>query len=481
MGRPLPIDITTAERSELLQAVEYYRQMGDEWIRRQVIENDRIDILATVVLKYQIKPVHLALLRYQFQHPNNLQLVFRGAGKTTVCTVTKAIHYVLKNANLRILIASKTSGNASSFLKEIKAHFEENEDLIRIFGAYYHPKLCRKWDDREIEVLPRTVIAKEATITTVGVDGTIVGKHYDVIIADDLVDEDNARTEHMRNKTLTWYYKTLDPTLEPPDPSVPHRGDFHRLGTRYHFRDLYGHLIANELAKHHNIIPALSLDGRSAWHEKYPPEWFAKKRREQGLIIFNSQYQCDTEAMKGEIFEYDDCQLIEQDQVPENLNFYMGIDLAVGEGEQNDDFAIVVVGVDKADNFYVFWHYNSKIKFSAQTAKIFNVYDRFDPTRGLIEANAYQKVQFHALKDKDKDIRIHPKTTIKDKTTRAWKLQPFFQDKRMFFVKTGNVHLLIEALVLFPNGNKDLFDAFDFAIQASRYKKRKKRRKVGII
>ena len=186
----------------------------------------------------------------------------------------------------------------------------------------------------------------------------------------EFVDEDNTRTKYVRDKTRTWYYQTLDPCLEPPDENVPHRGEYHRLGTRYHYDDLYGHLISNELKAHHQIIPALDARGRSPWPEKYPPKWFAEKRGKSGLIIFNAQYQCDTEAMKGEIFQYDDCQIVDEDDIPGDLRVFMGIDLAISQKEKADKFAIVVLGLDSTDRRYVLDYYENQLRFNQQTAKI---------------------------------------------------------------------------------------------------------------
>lgn len=469
--------LRTAERGELLQIYEHYRAMGNEWLKRQILENNRIDILATAILNYEVRPFHMSLLRFQFQHPDNLQLVFRGAGKTTVCTITKTIHLLLKNPNLRILLASKTGPNAQAFLKEIKGHFESNKLLAEIFGLYYDPRRVNKWDNTEIEVLPRSTTTKEASITCVGVDGTIVSKHYDVIIADDLVDEDNSRTEYMRDKTQTWYYKTLEPTLEPPDANVVHRGEYHRLGTRYHDADLYGHLMKNELADHFQIIPAL-VEGKSPWPEKYPPKWFEEKRKKMGIIIFNSQYQCDTEAMKGQIFQYDDCQVINEGDIPKGLKYYMGIDLAISQKQSADHFALVVIGMDSSGNRYVVDWYEGQLRFGAQTEKIIEFYNQYDPIRTCIETNAYQEAQYQNLKDEDKDIRMTPYPASKDKITNAWKISSLFEEKRVFIKKAGDYYLKVEQLVLFPNYRyKDWFDALHLAIKASQLNKRKKRRK----
>jgi phage terminase large subunit-like protein len=470
-----PRRLKKAERSELLEIHSQYRKVSNEYLRRQILENNRIDILATEVLGYELKPFHFSMQRFQFEHPQTLQLAPRGFGKSTICTVTKCIHLLLKNPNLRILIASKTSTNAEGFLKAIKTQFEENERLAEIFGPYYDPKSGKKWDNKEIEVLPRTAKDKEGSISCVGVLGTIVSKHYDVIFSDDLIDEDNSRTEYMREKIQTWYYKVLDPTLEPPDPKVEHRGEHHHLGTRYHFDDIWGHFIANQLKEHHQVIKALNEQGRSPWPEKFPPTWLLKKRKNSGLLIFNSQYQNDTEAMKGEIFQYDHCQPIDDKDIPEDLKIFMGVDLAISKDEQNDHFAIVVIGIDSSKNIYVLDHYDGQLRFKAQTLKIKKYYRKWDPIRCAIESNAYQMAQTDVLKDEEIDLRVKPIQQDKDKISRAWKLSAKFEDKRMFFKKTGKSVLLIEQLVLFPSARKDLFDALDLAVRASKIRKRRKR------
>lgn len=479
-----PKAIDKAERSELISLYDHYASMGNEWLRRQVIQHNRIDILAHHFLGFTVKPFHLAMMRWQFLHPDNLQLAFRGSGKTTTCTVAKAIHLLLKDPNLRILLASKTSTYAGSFLKEIKQHFEENQRLIEVFGPYYDPRKVTKWDSQEIEVLPRTKVTKEGSITCVGVEGMVVSKHYDIIISDDLIDEDNSRTKGQRDKTKTWYYKTLDPTLEPPDSEVPHRGEHHRLGTRYHYDDLYGHLEANELKSKTQTIPALNERGQSPWPEKFSPVFLAEKRRKSGIIIFNSQFQCNTEAMKGEIFQYDDCQIIPDSQLPGDMHIYMGVDLAISETDKNDKFAIVVIGVDGSKRYYVLDFYENQLRFGQQTNKIVEFYKRYKPIRAGIEINAYQKAQLHNLRDSvtsevhgidGVDLRLKGLITDKDKITRAWKLSALFEDKRMFF-RDGQ-HLLIEHLVLFPNHKyKDLFDALDLAVRSSKVGKGRKRR-----
>lgn len=471
-----PNSLEDKSRSELIEAYEHYRNMGNELLRRKIIEQNRIDILARVILGYDVTPLHLAMLQFQFKHPKNLQLVFRGSGKSTMCNITKVIHLLLKNPNLRILIASKSTGNASGFLREISKHFESNELLEEVFGTYYDPRKVSKWDSVEIEVLPRTKHTKESNITCVGVESAVVSKHYDVIIADDLVDDTNARTSFMREQVRTFFYKTMKPCLEPPDSNIEHRGELHVLGTRYHYADLYGHLQQKEMREHYQEIPSLDeSETRSAWPEKFSVEYLKEIREEAGLIIFNSQYQVNTDAMKGEVFEYDDCQEIDDKDIPAGLHIYMGTDLAVKRKSETGKFCTVVIGLDRSKNLYVLDFLTGYYRASKQLKISEQMYLQHKPIRAGVESNQYQAAFVHLMKDLDADYRFIPVFTDKDKMTRAWKLTPLFESKRVFFRK--NMGKLIEQFVLFPNHPfKDGVDAFDIAWRTSRRKRKRRQR-----
>lgn len=474
-----PRALAKASHDELVDLYSHYRKMGNEWLRRAIVENDRIDILAGAVLGYEVQPFHLAMMQFQFLHPQSIILCYRGSGKTIICTITKAIHLLVKNRNLRILFASKTSGNAGGFLKEVKGHFEQSARLIEIFGEFYDPRKCEKWDKAEIEVVGRTHWSKESSITCAGIEGTIVSKHYDVIFSDDLLDEDNARTKLMRDKTKTWFYQTLDPCLEPPDSNVQHRGEHHVLGTRYHYADLYGHLIGNEMSDHHLIIKAVDEKGLTPWPEKHSPSWFEEKKK-GGTIIFNCQYQNDTEAMKGEFFEYDDCQIINDKDIPDSLRIFLGTDLAISKDAESAEFAIVVIGLDREGRVFVLDFYLGRLSFPKQIKKGNEFYDRHDPIRAGVESNAYQDAfrqqQKEVSKDDGKNRRWVGTHTSKDKVTRAMKLQPLFEGGRVFFRR--GMDKLTDQFVLFPGYPlRDGLDAFDIAYRVSQKKKKKRRRR----
>jgi len=187
------------------------------------------------VLRYQLTAFHEKWFLFQLDNKETLILAPRGHGKSTVCTISFALWRVIQNPDIRILIVSNTASQAESFLREIRTQLTQNEVLTCLFG--WAPAGSPRWSQTEIIVSERRRIAKEATVTALGVGGPVISKHYDTIILDDIIDEENARTEQQREKMQVWFYKSLLPCLEPD-------GEIHILGTRYHPYDLYNQLLA---------------------------------------------------------------------------------------------------------------------------------------------------------------------------------------------------------------------------------------------
>lgn len=520
------MDLTklTGEHSELVQLAGEQRQLYLEYLRRQIIDNDRIDILATEVLGLQMKPFHLAMLKFQFQHKDNLQLVGRGFGKSTMCTDVKAIHYLIKYPKARIVIASKTLKQAQSRLKSIKSYLEGCELLIELFGEFKSKEFKDDlvWNQTKIEISQRhdpknanTPGARpnDATesIVCVGAKGSVAGAHFDIEFSDDLIDKTNSDTETTREEVNDWYNGTFTPMLDPPDINIPFRGDRNRVGTRYHYLDQYGRWIKNAKKLEAkglphmavNIVPALHPEtGQSPWPERFSVEYLARKREDIGTIAFNAQYLNDISMQEGELFDYDACIPVPMSEIKpfmKKLNFYIGVDLAISEKAAADDFAIVVLGKygrGKEEKFYVVDSFNGKLRFAAQVRKIKEIHDKWDAEGGGVkkigvETVAYQLALFQQLQDsypelKKKFKKIKPGTGD-DKVNRANRLTVFFERKQVMFAtemikKPGEASAstdaiawkLIEQLVLFPGGDHDdLFDAFDHAMTVARKKTRR--------
>ena len=461
----------------------WLEQSKKDKIIKEIILTADFETAYYTVCKYitcrTLQPLHANIIHNVSDNQASMDLAPRGHGKSTIGDVDFCITKVLRNPDIRIMIGSKTQTQASAFLKEIRTHFEQNVNLIRIFGDWKKSR-DNVWNDKECTVNRRTVIKKEATVSALGASGAVVSKHFDIIIGDDLVGFENARTEAQRKVLKEWFYSSLYPTLEPD-------GEIHILGTRYSPMDLYEDLIKSKNYKV-NVQQAITIkDGQevSLWESKFSLEKLRSIREEAGLIIFNMQYQNNTELAKGKIFKYKYFKHFEEYEVDYALNrvrvkvldaqgvpfwipvrIYMGADLAISEDEtsNNDYFVLTVIGVDKNKNVYVLDYLKERLSFNAQLNAILDYGRNKFP---MVERIGVETVQYQkSLAQEIRRLSLLPVINIqtsKDKVTRAMRRSALFGNGKVFF-RIG-MDDLEECLLLFPEvDHDDLFDGLDFAL-----------------
>lgn len=461
----------------------WLEQSKKDKIIKEIILTADFETAYYTVCKYitcrSLQPLHASIIHNVSDNQASMDLAPRGHGKSTIGDVDFCITKVLRNPDIRIMIGSKTQTQASAFLKEIRTHFEQNVNLIRIFGDWKKSR-DNVWNDKEFTVNRRTVIKKEATVSALGASGAVVSKHFDIIIGDDLVGFENARTEAQRKVLKEWFYSSLYPTLEPD-------GEIHILGTRYSPMDLYEDLIKSKNYKI-NVQQAITIkDGQeySLWESKFSLEKLRSIREEAGLIIFNMQYQNNTELAKGKIFKYKYFKHFEEYDIDYDLNrvrvkvldsqgvpywipvrIYMGADLAISEDEtsNNDYFVLTVIGVDKNKNVYVLDYLKERLTFNAQLNAILDYgKNKFPMVERIgVETVAYQKSLAQELRRLSL-LPIININTSKDKVTRAMRRSANFENHKVYFRE--DMDDLEECLLLFPEvDHDDLFDALDFAM-----------------
>jgi predicted phage terminase large subunit-like protein len=448
------------------------RELRHDQIRELVLEHKRFDVLAEYVLGYDPYPHHVAMMAFQDEEDEGMILGFRGAAKTTYCTVTRAIGEILCDGDIRILFASDAAEQAKTFLREVKQHFEENDKLREIFGDFVTG--ARIWAEGEIIVNTRRKIMKESTITCVGTDTTLPGRHFDVIIGDDIVTDDNSQTAGQRAKVHDWFYKTLMPCLEPG-------GRMWILGTRWHEEDLYAWLQAEDYKEAWLHVPALDENDKSIWPEQIKTSRLHRIRK-GNLGAFELQYMCTSGKSLGGIFHPDHFTYVDG-AYPADLFVWQAVDLAVGQKDRHDFFAHATVGISKETKKpWLFEIHEKKIPFPAQLPFIAAQYEKHPETvRVVIESNAFQLAAAQLMRANYPEVPVQPRATVKDKTVRANQLATI--------VGPGGIHVrrhhhkFVRHMCAMPNGaHDDQFDAFDLACQQGLRGARKRRRQEpGLI
>jgi hypothetical protein len=225
-----------------------------EWqkLRKRALED--LFFFASVVLGYANRfpmetETHLLPLKFVERKtgiadldeaPMQLILWPRETGKSTLATRAHAIQLACGNPNIAILIANEKQETAADFLSEIKEQFQSN-DLLRALFPEVIPEDFNKttWSATRA-TLKRTQGRPECTFETIGVGGTVTGKHFDIIICDDLISQEaaeNARSGSwlVMEKVNRWVTR-LRPLLSSgfqPFPWVRF------IGTRWHHGDSY--------------------------------------------------------------------------------------------------------------------------------------------------------------------------------------------------------------------------------------------------
>lgn len=155
-------------------------------------------------------------------------LLPRGHGKTESGGVVFPTWAILNRPDLRVAVVSKTKGIAAERTGKI---VEWVEHWAPRFGI-------------EIESTASTQLTtaanthKEPTVTPYGLGSQITGKHFDVIIWDDIADWDNQRTEVQR-RNVRQFFKDYSKNLGDPDSVIEGGAVQAMIGTRKHPMDLY--------------------------------------------------------------------------------------------------------------------------------------------------------------------------------------------------------------------------------------------------
>ena len=166
-----------------------------------------------------------------------LILIPRGHLKSSLVTVAWSIQQLLRNPDYRILIRNAVWDQSRRFLGQIQGYLEDSK-LPLIFGQFTSQKAI--WTKEELEIRQRKNKKASPSIMTAGLETSLTGLHFDIIIDDDLVNDKNTSTKEQIQKVIDVYNDSFN---------LLDRGGIHVVvGTRWNVRDLYGHILSTDIA-----------------------------------------------------------------------------------------------------------------------------------------------------------------------------------------------------------------------------------------
>jgi hypothetical protein len=164
----------------------------------------------------------------------------RGHFKSSVISFGKCVWSILKNPNIRILIVSQKLANAVGFCGQSKKALQDNERMRWLFPEFCVEAGKQFGNQQEFTVPNRTDISLVApTIYSVHLGAAMASQHYDLIIADDPISDDDVTTEDQAQKSYSNFGRMV-PLLDPG-------GQIIVVGTRYSHMDLFSTLVPTEL------------------------------------------------------------------------------------------------------------------------------------------------------------------------------------------------------------------------------------------
>ena len=374
-----------------------------------------------------------------------LDLWAREHYKSTIITFGKTIQDVLashgddplprwQGSVVTVGIFSHTRPIAKGFLDQIKMEFENNTFLKSLFPdvLYEEPRRqAPKWGLDAGLIVKRDANPREATIEAWGVvDGQPTGKHFYILVYDDIVTLENVTTPEQITRTTN----ALKTSFNLGSRGGPKRF----IGTRYHFNDTYRELIENETAfpRIHKATKNGKSDGEPVL---LTVEQNREKRKEMGPYIYACQMLMDPKEDSVMGFKEEWLMYYDQARNVGNWNFYLYCDPANEKKKDNDFTVMLVLGLGPDNNIYLVNGLRDRLGLTQRAAALFNFHRAYRPL-GV----GYEKY------GKDADIEhieyqmehlnyrflITPLGGGMAKNDRIRRLVPYFEQRRIWLPHT---------------------------------------------
>ena len=371
-----------------------------------------------------------------------LDLWFREGYKSTIITFALTIQDILNDPELTVGIFSATRPIAKAFLRQIKREFEDNAKLKSLFPdiCYENPrKESPKWSEDDGIIVKRKGNPKESTVEAWGlVDGQPTGRHFGLMVYDDVVTRESVTTPEMIAKINgAWELSRNLTTIG---------GRTRHIGTRYHYADTYNLIMEREAAIP-RIYPATEDGTPSGKSVFFDEEILAGKRREMGSFTFSTQMLQDPRADSTQGFREEDLRFWPALHY-NHLNVYLLFDPANEKKKRSDYTTALVIGMGQDDNYYIIDMIRDRLSLTERGNLLMSLHRQYRPLRvGYEQYGMQADIEYFKTVMNKENYRfvITPLGGQVSKVDRIGGLMPLFEDHRIYLPDRA-VHVNYEGI-----------------------------------
>ena len=392
----------------------------------------------------------------------------REHNKSSIITFGLTLQTICKDPEVTIGIISHTRPMAKSFLRTLMREIEKNKILHAAFPDIFFGTDIRaypKYSEDDGVVVNRKSNPNEATLEAWGlVEGMPTGKHFQIILYDDICVASSVTTPEMIEKTRTALELSYNLGTTP--------GRKRMCGTRYHFADAYSTVIERGTFKLREYPGKKggTEDGESyLWNE----ETHKAKRMAQGPHVYAAQILLDPKADALQGFKRDWFRTYTR--MKGRTNNYILVDAASSKKKGSDYTAIFVVGLATDTNYYVLDMVRDRMNLTERADRVFALHRKWKPKQVRYERYGMMgDIEHLRSKMEDETYRfdITEVAGQSKKEDRIGRLIPLFEQGRVYFPATFHVTdyqknavdltrtFLEEEFVAFPVGlHDDMMDS----------------------
>jgi phage terminase large subunit-like protein len=409
-------------------------------VMRRLVFNDLFFLLTKILNRKDIDHDWLFERCRDVQHnPNNhLDLWAREHRKSTIITYGLTIQDVLYDPELTVGFFSVTRPLAKDFLAQIKTEFTNNQVLKDLFPdvLWQNPeKESPSWSVDNGIRLKRKSNPREETIEAYGlVEGLPTGKHFNIRVYDDVIDEKLVTNPEIIKKVTERWELSLNLGSDQivKRYGVPNIARY--IGTRYHYNDPYAAILKREAAipRIHPATDTGKADGSPVY---FSYELLADKRKQMGSYVFACQMLQDPKADEVQGFNEQDL-MYWNPQGWGSMNKYILVDPASEKKKASDYTFMLVVGLAADRNYYILAGAWDRMNLAERAKWLFKLHRDYAPIKGVGYEHYGMQADIEHMKSKMETdnyrFGITPLGGNLAKNDRIRRLIPLVEENRLY-------------------------------------------------